>query len=914
MTLPGDLSTTIITATVLDCSGQPLPGSLTVTPSTDVTDATGAVVIPMAERVYPISGQGTIRTDPLVATDNETLSPQGWVYGLSLQIAGLAPKNWSIELPHSAEPVDISGITPVVPQPDVTSYVALTGGDMTGLLTLDGGLKIPAGAGEDLVLTSDPDGNAEWAPPQGGGGHGGGSGTVTSVSVASANGFAGTVANATSTPALTLETTVTGLLKGNGTGVSAAVSGTDYDAAGAAASAQTAAEAASVPLAGGTMTGALGLTELDLKDSGDLRGGFQSIAGDAWILVNATWDGTDFHRIDKTKAAFGFQIQGQNNIYGEPVPGATMWVAQPESYTLIRGGGSPSGLVYTAVGGWELGFTLTSQRQFTVGGAGIELDGYGTFPFGRVVSGTTGSVLSRHIAGMVRNAFPLLDGNDDSGQESWFWGYVDQFDSVTPSNNNADGYLTGTNHWSVAYLPAGSISSFSGTFDEYLKISPNGATGIVEVSADPTTSLGVATKQYVDGTVAAGAPNAGASTLGLVELNTDLGGTATAPHVVHTNLAAPLPIAQGGTGAGTGSTAPQNDVFAGPGTGGAGSPSFRPLIAADVPTLNQSTTGSAASFTGSLAGDVTGTQGATVVSKIQTVTIQPPLGGATSYLDATGHWSTPAGSGGPPAVQSITTSSTTSYTLAAATYGAFNITLGTGSTPTFIFSGATSGEEISFTVVLTQPSGGGVVVTWPSSGLTWIGGTAPVLNTGTSAVSVFVFESVDGSTWIGSMVTGPQLGSAATSAVAIGTSAGESTVATVTIPANLPAQATYRITAYGTITVGGTGGTTLMHSRLGGLSGTQVQTFTSASLTLSDTYNWRAVAEVTLQAPGSSGTWAGDLTAIQNIQGSAASTYLANPGTATVDSTTAQVFALTLTLSSTTSTASCTGSICERVA
>lgn len=55
----------------------------------------------------------------------------------------------------------------------------------------------------------------------------GGSGTVTSVSVVSANGFAGTVATATSTPAITLTTTVTGLLVGNGTAISAAVSGTD---------------------------------------------------------------------------------------------------------------------------------------------------------------------------------------------------------------------------------------------------------------------------------------------------------------------------------------------------------------------------------------------------------------------------------------------------------------------------------------------------------------------------------------------------------------------------------------------------------------------------------------------------------------------------------------------------------------
>ena len=55
-------------------------------------------------------------------------------------------------------------------------------------------------------------------------------GTVTSVSVASANGFAGTVANATTTPAITLSTSVTGVLKGNGTAISEALADTDYQA------------------------------------------------------------------------------------------------------------------------------------------------------------------------------------------------------------------------------------------------------------------------------------------------------------------------------------------------------------------------------------------------------------------------------------------------------------------------------------------------------------------------------------------------------------------------------------------------------------------------------------------------------------------------------------------------------------
>ncbi len=58
-------------------------------------------------------------------------------------------------------------------------------------------------------------GDGTWAAPTG-------TGTVTTVSVVSANGFAGSVATATTTPAITLTTTITGVLKGNGTAISAA--------------------------------------------------------------------------------------------------------------------------------------------------------------------------------------------------------------------------------------------------------------------------------------------------------------------------------------------------------------------------------------------------------------------------------------------------------------------------------------------------------------------------------------------------------------------------------------------------------------------------------------------------------------------------------------------------------------------
>ena len=90
-------------------------------------------------------------------------------------------------------------------------------------------------------------------------GGGGGGGSVTDVSVVSANGLAGTVATSTSTPAITLSTTVTGVVKGNGTALSAATAGTDYVAPGGALgtpSSATLTNATGLPLTTG-VTGTL---------------------------------------------------------------------------------------------------------------------------------------------------------------------------------------------------------------------------------------------------------------------------------------------------------------------------------------------------------------------------------------------------------------------------------------------------------------------------------------------------------------------------------------------------------------------------------------------------------------------------------------------------------------------------------
>jgi hypothetical protein len=115
---------------------------------------------------------------------------------------------------------------------DITGTLAVANGGTGQTSFTDGQLLIGNSTGNTLTKASLTAGSGVTITPGAGSIQiaftGPGSGSVTSASVVSANGFAGTVATATSTPAITLSTSVTGVLKGNGTAISAAAAGTDY--------------------------------------------------------------------------------------------------------------------------------------------------------------------------------------------------------------------------------------------------------------------------------------------------------------------------------------------------------------------------------------------------------------------------------------------------------------------------------------------------------------------------------------------------------------------------------------------------------------------------------------------------------------------------------------------------------------
>ena len=204
------LSYVTITEDFDDGSGAPASGYCTFTPSETVY-ASGVPVVSVDSPITVQVTAGVLGSVELLATDNSGLSYIGqtgfFYWTVQVVVNNITQAPWSFFLPSSPDTVDLFSL-------------ANTGA-------------------------------------------GGGSGTVTSVAVESANGFAGTVADDTTTPQITLSTSITGLIKGNGTALEEATAGTDYltpsgsgadltgitaeqvgaDASGAAATAQSNAEA-----------------------------------------------------------------------------------------------------------------------------------------------------------------------------------------------------------------------------------------------------------------------------------------------------------------------------------------------------------------------------------------------------------------------------------------------------------------------------------------------------------------------------------------------------------------------------------------------------------------------------------------------------------------------------------------------
>ena len=162
----------------------------------------------------PVTSSGTFTlAGTLNATHGGTGASEliGYMFG-----NGPNPASASMSIPYT----DINGLGTMATQS--ASAVVISGGTMSSVdLSLDSQVDLAGSPGTSgQVLTSAGIGAVPtWTTPT--------TGTVTAVPVASTNGFTGTSSGG-ATPALTLATSVTGLVKGNGTSLSAATAATDY--------------------------------------------------------------------------------------------------------------------------------------------------------------------------------------------------------------------------------------------------------------------------------------------------------------------------------------------------------------------------------------------------------------------------------------------------------------------------------------------------------------------------------------------------------------------------------------------------------------------------------------------------------------------------------------------------------------
>ncbi len=178
----------------------------------------------------------------------------------------------------------------------------------------------------------------------------------------------------------------------------------------------------------------------------------QQVDNDLWITANAYYDGTDWQRIDTSRFSFGIQVQGYNNIPGESIQGINFWRAVP--------GSNPIG-DFGEYGGWEAVQLWTAYKDAVLGGYGLEIDGHGTFPYGRFVHLTYNS---EEWTGIITNLFADMSGRDDSNEPSWFIG------------RKGDEFV-------IMRMPSG-----SGSLVKKLRIDANGNTFIYPLTEEPADS------------------------------------------------------------------------------------------------------------------------------------------------------------------------------------------------------------------------------------------------------------------------------------------------------------------------------------------------------------------------------------------------------------------------------------------
>ncbi len=372
-------------------------------------------------------------------------------------------------------------------------------------------------------------------------GGGGGSGTVTSVSVVSANGLAGTVATATTTPAITLRTSITGILQGNGTAISAATIGnfTDVGTDG-------------IVVTGGTNAVLGSGTSIAQHVADSTHNGY--LLSSDWVTFNSKQPALTIGNLTDV-GTDGIVVTGGTGA----VIGSGTSIAQHVADSTHNG--------YLSSTDWVT--FNAKQSALTIG----NLTDVGTD--GITITGGTGSVIgsgtsiSQHVADSTHNGY--LSSAD------WVTFNAKQSTALTAAHI----FVGNGSNIATDVAMSGDISINNTGVTAYAGTVPinKGGTGQVTANAAlnallPNQATHSGEFLTTNGTNTSWSAVSGSGTVTSVAM--------TVPSFLSV---AGSPITTSGTLALTLANESANTIFAGPSTGSPAAPTFRSLVAADIPAL-----------------------------------------------------------------------------------------------------------------------------------------------------------------------------------------------------------------------------------------------------------------------------------------------------------------------------------------
>lgn len=240
---------------------------------------------------------------------------------------------------------------------------------------------------------------------------GGGGGAVSSVSVVTANGFTGSVANATTTPAITMGTDVTGMLKGNGTAMSAATAGTDFSAGTAA-------------LATGILKSTTTTGTLSIAVAGDFPTLNQNTSGNAATATNLSGG---------LNGQIPFQVGANTTTFSNAATASQVFVSSVTGVPQWSSTVAPANLPIATTG--ALGGVIPDGTTITINGSGV-------------ISAVGGASSTQKFS-IPGGAIPKVAGGGGGGANSLVWAtapnpVIDVFNFTNNSNwGMALGNVTG---------------------------------------------------------------------------------------------------------------------------------------------------------------------------------------------------------------------------------------------------------------------------------------------------------------------------------------------------------------------------------------------------------------------------------------------------------------------------------------